>query len=261
MKRCALIAVLVLAGCKGNTPTVVDAGPPKPKVFTQKFEPLEREPVDGGDDDPMYRVAPFTPVGPAVPEGAVQVQVVGEHATVAGASFDVKATSPEAPVVLVPDAETYLAQVAPLLAALDDAGRTVWLQHPDGAFAYPLVLRDEPGFQAWLEDPTPGKVRVIHRADGFELMTNMGKLPGPDLNGPTVPVRGGKMDLATLQKGLGRLQKRFKDAPDFCLLPSFGTSMADVARAISANYAKADSTFFGATCLIYPRPRAKDAGP
>lgn len=266
MKRLVvLLGVVVVSGCS-RSQGASDGGPvvKAPRAPARGFEPLERVPLqDAGAEDPreaMYRVAPFAPAGLPVPEGAVRVELRGELAVVNGAAFDVAAAKPEVPVVLVPDADVYLVQASGLLAKLDDAGFQVWFKHPDSDFAYPVKLRDEPAFQAWLDEAAPGKVRVIHRADGFELQTNMGKLPGADPNGPTVPVRGGKMDLATLQKGLGRVQGRFKDAPDWCLVPSFGMPLADVARAMASDYARADSTFFAQTCLVYPRPKVRDAG-
>jgi hypothetical protein len=150
--------------------------------------------------------------------------------------------------------------VSGLLAQLDDARREVWLLHPDAPIAFQVTLRDEPAFQAWLDHTeVPGKVRIIHRADGFELQTNMGKLPGGDPNGPTVPLRGGKFDLKTLQRGLQRLHSRFDTAPDLCLVPSFGMELSQVARALAADYTSADDRLFNELCLIYARP-TRDAG-
>jgi hypothetical protein len=162
-------------------------------------------------------------------------------------------------VLVEPTAQTYLVQAAPWLAWLDDAGATVLLAHPDAAVALPVVLRDEAGFQAWLDAPVPGKLRVIHRADGFELQTNMGKLPGADPNGPTVPVRGGQQDLLTLQRGLQRVRTRFPDAPDVCFVPSFGMELQQTIRAMATDYLAPGQTVFPQLCLIYPRP-PKDAG-
>ena len=148
---------------------------------------------------------------------------------------------------------------APLLAALDDAHLEVWLRHPDLPVAFPVALRDEPAFQRWLDEPVPGKLRVIHRADGFELQTNMGKLPGGDPNGPTVPVRGGQLDLATLQRGLARVRSRFADAPDVCFVPSFGMELQQTVRALAADYPEAGKPLFPGLCLVYPRP-PRDGG-
>lgn len=236
--------MLLLVACQEQKPAA-----PIPRAQPHPLEPLERVVVDAGDArDALYEVVPFTPVGPAVPTGARRVMLSGETTVVPAGT---------GPVVLVPDEETYLAQVAPLLATLADAKAEVWLQHPEAAIAFKLTLRDAPQFQAWIDEPVPGKLRVIQRADGFELQTNLGKLPGGDPNGPTVPLRGGKLDLTTLQRGFQRIQGKFKSAPDACFVPSFGTELAKIARAMAVNYVSAQSAYFPETCLVYPRPPAK----
>ncbi|MFP2898179.1 hypothetical protein [Corallococcus sp. 4LFB] len=164
-------------------------------------------------------------------------------------------------LVAVEDADTFLAQVADTLAVLRTQARAVWLQHPDAPVAYRLVLRDEQGFRAWLEEVAPGKLRIIQRADGFELTTSVGKLPGPDRNGPSVPVRGGRQDVATLRRELARLKGRFTTSDDLCLVPSFGTEVAQVARALGGTYVAPEEGLFDTLCLVYPTPRpAPDAG-
>jgi hypothetical protein len=226
---------------------------PPPRAQPRPLEPLERVMVDAGEEDPIQRVVPFTPRGPAVPKDATVVVLDGERATVNGQPVDVARL--EGPVLLVPTPDTFLVQAAGLLAALDDAKREVWLKHPDADIAFDLVLRDEPEFQAWLDDPTPGKLRIIHRADGFEMQTNLGKLPGVDRNGPTVPVRGGQMDLTTLARGFQQIRQRFLNAPDVCFVPSFGMELQQVARAMSPNFTSAEKAWFPETCLVYPRPK------
>lgn len=234
------VLTLALVGCPEKKAEPIPRAQPRP------LEPLERVRVDAGDDrDALYEVVPLAPVGPALPRGARLVPLVGEKSEVPPGT---------GPVVLVPDEETYLAQVAPLLARLADEKQEVWLKHPEAPIAFKLTLRDAPSFQAWLDEPVPGKLRVIHRADGFELQTNLGKLPGGDPNGPTVPVRGGKMDLTTLQRGFQRIQGKFKSAPDVCFVPSFGTELEKIARAMAANYLTPQSAYFPETCLVYPRP-------
>jgi len=234
-----MLCVVLIVACKDKP---ADVPPPKPKPVEQ-FKPLTNE------ADDTFKVAPFTPAGPPLPEGAKTIELNGDVAPI---------TAPK--VLLVPAGDTYLAQVMPLLAALDDAGSEVWLQHPEGPIAYRVKLRDEKAWQEWIDEPVPGKLRVIHRADGFELQTNMGKLPGIDPNGPSVPVRGGRMDLPTLRKGFERVKQRFKDAPDVCFAPSMGLTMADIASALATNYPSADAPIFGELCLVYPRPRVRDGG-
>lgn len=241
MKQCWCLVVLLMA-CSDRKSTE-----PIPRAKPQPLEPLQRVVADAGDErDAMYRVVPFTPVGPAVPSDAARVELHGETWTPVPAG--------DAPVLLVSDEDTFLVQAAPLLAQLDDAHREVWLKHPDADIAFQVTLRDAPSFQTWVDEPKPGKVRVIHRADGFEITTNLGKLPGGDPNGPTVPVRSGMMDLTTLQRGLERVQNKFREAPDVCFVPSFGMELQRVARAMSADYFTADQPYFKALCLVYPRP-------
>lgn len=240
MRSALLVAALVLLSCTEKKP----AAPP-PREKPQPMEPLLQVRSDAGDDDPLMRIVPFTPVGPAIPEGLTRVMLTGEQHSEVPA---------QGGVLLVPDAETYLSQAAPLLAKLADEKREVWLKHPDADLAFKLTLRDAPQFQAWIDELVAGKVRVIHRQDGFELTSNMGKLPGGDPNGPTVPVRGGRMDLTTLQRGFMKMQDRFRDAPDVCFAPAYGLELAQIARAMSANYFTADKPYFKELCLVYPRP-------
>lgn len=238
-------------------------------------------PLDGPGDagrapeerDLAYRVAPAAVLGEAPPSTALRVSLGESRARAEGEelSYDdrgamqrLKARVMRAggAVVLAVEGEAFLAQVAPALAALDDLAREaraeVWLQHPaEPGVAFPLLLRDEAAFNVWLDEPKLGKVRVIQRADGFELMTNIGKLPGADPNGPTVPVRGGQMDIAQLRRGLGRLKERFSKADDACLVPSFGTDVQAVARALSGFWAAAGEPIFSQVCLVYPRPAAR----
>jgi hypothetical protein len=159
------------------------------------------------------------------------------------------------PALLVPDDAVYMAEVAPLLAALDDARVPTWVLHPGGGVAFGVELRDEAAFDAWLDDPKPGKLRVVERQDGLELVSGIGKLPGPDPNGPTVPVRGGRLDVGTARAGLQRLQARFH-APDACLVPSFGTELRAVGTVLSAFWAGPKEPLFEQVCLVYPRPGA-----
>jgi hypothetical protein len=240
VKRALLLALAVSACSEQKAPQ------PPPRAQPKPLEPLVKVMADAGDPrDRLYDVVPLEPVGPPVPGTARVVTLSGEKTAVPAG---------EGPVVLVPDEDTFLAQVSAQLAALDDARAEVWLQHPDAPIAFKVTLRDATEFQEWIDDPKPGKLRVIHRADGFELQTNMGKLPGGDPNGPTVPLRGGKMDLSTLQRGFEKIQGRFKSAPDVCFAPSFGMELAQVARAMAANYVRADTAYFPETCLVYPRP-------
>ncbi len=267
MKRVLLWTTLSIFGCKsassGSAPSG-DAG--RAAAAPVKLEPLEREVPDGvapdaslDERDRIFTVVPLKVVGPTAPAQALRLELDGEAVRHDGAPFELSTLKRDQAVLLVPIGETYLAQAAVTLAAIDDVGADAWLQHPDHPIAWPMDLRDEGAFQTWIDDPEPGKVRIIQRADGFELQTNLGKLPGQDPNGPTVPVRGGMMDLKTLQKGLDRVSARFK-TKDVCFVPSFGTELNQVARAVAANWKEKNVAFFPVNCLIYPRPRSGDGG-
>ena len=250
MRVCGALLMLLMA-CKSKTETPPAVAPAKP----QKLQPLERvrpDPDSGAAvGDTRFEIAPFAPRGPAAPTEVQTVLLKGDAGPVT--------LEGDKPVLLKPDGETYLAQVLPLLAQLDDAHRTVYLGDATQAFAFQLVLRDEAAFQAWVDEPTPGKLRIVQRADGFELQTNMGKLPGADPNGPSVPNRGG-LDLPTLQKGLLSIKGRFTEAPDVCFMPTYGTTLADIARGLQANFTDAEHPIFEKLCLVYPRPAAADSG-
>jgi hypothetical protein len=255
-----LLAALVLgAGCREEKPAE-----PLKSLAPPPLAPLAADPVDaGGGDDSLFQVVPAEVYGEGVPEKALKLELAGEAVRMEGETF--KPAQPEEAqrvaervrgkaVLVVPDADTFFAQSSELLEVLRDAAGEVWLKHPDAAVAYRLVLRDEDGFRAWLAEVAPGKLRIIQREDGFELTTSVGKLPGGDPNGPSVPVRGGKQDIATLRKGLVRLKGRFKTAEDICLVPSFGTELAQAARALSGMYTAPGEPLFDTLCLVYPTP-------
>jgi hypothetical protein len=253
----ALCAALLTPGCRQE-----EKAPALTSLAPAPLEPLGRASVDGGAE--VHRLAPAPVWGTPAPTGAVAVQLRGSELQLGGRRFasaldggagPLLSELNGRPVLLVADQDTYLAQAAPLLAALDDARTTVWLLHPSGTVAFKLLLHDEKAFEAWLDEPKPGKIRVIQRQDGLELVTGIGKLPGPDPNGPTVPVRGGRLDVATARLGLQRLRQRFPNATDACLVPSFGTELRGVATALSAFWSGAGQPLFETICLVYPRPR------
>jgi hypothetical protein len=262
--------VAVGAGCREEKP----AEP----LQSLKPEPLPSLASRGGapaDAGAPVQDAPLplesAPVyGEALPENALRLELSGEQVRLGGESFEAVRPADAVrlaervkgrEVLLVPDADTFLVQVSELLVVLRDSAKAVWLKHPDGPVAYLLVLRDEEGFRAWLEEVAPGKLRIIQRSDGFELTTSVGKLPGPDPNGPSVPVRGGRQDLATLRRGLGLLKGRFKTSEDLCLVPSFGTEVAQAARALGGTYSAPGEPWFEELCFVFPTPRgARDGG-
>lgn len=263
-----LAALLLGVGCREEKPAE-----PLTSLAPPPLAPLAADPVDAGtgeDAEALFRLAPAEVYGEEVPAKALKLELAGEAVQLGAERFSPRRPEEAArlvegvrgkAVLVVPDADTFLAQTSELLEVLRDSAAEVWLKHPDAAVAYRLVLRDEEGFRAWLAEVAPGKLRIIQRSDGFELTTSVGKLPGRDPNGPSVPVRGGKQDIATLRKGLERLKGRFKTAEDLCLVPSFGTEVAQAARALSAVYTAPGEPLFETLCLIYPTPhRPRDGG-
>jgi len=265
-RRVLLAALALAAGCREEKPAE-----PLTSLAPPPLAPLAADPVDaGGAEDSLFRLTPAEVYGEEVPAKALRLELAGEAVRLGGESFTPSRPGEAArlaegvrgkAVLVVPDADTFFAQTSELLEVLRDSAAEVWLKHPEAAVAYRLVLRDEEGFRAWLAEVAPGKLRIIQRSDGFELSTSVGKLPGGDPNGPSVPVRGGKQDLATLRKGLERLKGRFKTAGDICLVPSFGTELAQAARALSGVYTAPGEPLFETLCLIYPTPpRRADGG-
>lgn len=270
MIRALCCAALVLAAaCQkpASEPPRLKAPEPLPRLLPE----LVLGPDAGELDrrEALFKVEPLEPGGSGVPGKAARLVLEGTSLAVGGAKVDVEdgpalrralEGQGKAPVLVAAQGETWVTHAAPLFAALDDLGLETWLLHPDASFAYRVTLRDPAAFGAWLDEPVPGKVRVIQRADGFELTTGMGKVLAADPNGPSVPVRGGAMDLTTLRTGLSRVKGRFKTADDLCFMPSFGTPLADAIRSMAANWAGAEGPIFGELCFVYPRPVAGDGG-
>jgi hypothetical protein len=258
MRLLCLLSLVALAGCqREENAAALKALAPAP------LAPLQRSVAADAGREAAYRVKPAPVWGQALPTAAVQILLQGAVVQVGSARFDVAtpkgcddvlAAVGKRPVLLVPDGDTYLAQVAPLLAALDDAGVETWLLHPLGKVAFHVSLRDAPTFDAWLHEPKPGALRVIERQDGLELVSNVGKLPGSDANGPTVPRRGGQLDVALAREGLERLKGRFADANTLCVVPSFATELRETASLLTAAWTSEDGPLFASVCLVYPRP-------
>jgi len=264
-----VVWVLACAGACSEKPAVPPAESLR-KLAPPPLAPLEGTSKDAGseaDREQAFQLAPAPVFGEEPPPKAVRLALTDRQARLGEEDFALesreamqrlkeKVKMRGAPVLLSAQGGVFLAQVAPALEALDDAEAEVWIQHPADRAAFPVLLRDEPSFQVWIDEPKLGKVRAIQRADGFELMTKIGKLPGADPNGPTVPVRGGQMDVATLRRGLARLQERFPKADDACLVPSFGTEVQAIARALTGFWSSGGEPVYSQVCLVYPRPVA-----
>ena len=247
---------VVVSGCEERK------APPLSSLAPAPLAALPAAGADAGTDP--HHLAPAPVWGAPLPTAAVRVTFGDGAVHVGGISASLRtdagvgpvlATIAGRPALLVPDDRAYMAELAPVLAALDDARVPTFVLHPGGSVAFPIALSDEKTFDAWLDEPRPGKIRVIQRQDGLELVSAVGKLPGPDPNGPTVPVRGGRLDVATARDGLQRLQGRFH-APDACLVPSFGTELRAVATVLTAFWSGPTQPLFQRICLVYPRPGA-----
>ena len=236
-------ALMVAAGCKEEAPA--------PPLTSLAPEPLSPVTATEGDS----AVMPITPQGEKLPSDA-QVFELNATALEDGTLLQRAAqVSAGTSVVLRPDAEVYLVQAAPLLAQLADRGAKVWLAHPDGAFGYHLMLFDEPAYQHWIDLPEPGRLRVVMRGDGYELATSVGKLPGPDRNGPSVPLRQGRHDLGRLRLAFEALLDRFSTEDMVCWVPSFGMELQTVARSLAATYDDEGDPMLLRQCLVFPRPK------
>lgn len=258
MRPAFFLSFVALAGCQRE-----ESAPALKTLAPAPLAPLQAVLSADAGREAAFRVKPAPVWGDAVPASAVRVQLGGTLAQVGGVQYDVDTAEGRSrvlgllgkdPALLVPDADTYLAQIAPLLAALDDAAVETWLLHPSGKVAFRVSLHDATAFDAWLHEPKPGALRIIQRQDGLELVSNVGKLPGGDANGPTVPRRGGQLDVALAREGLERLKSRFGDADTLCVVPSFATEVRETASLLTAAWASADAPLFGGLCLVYPRP-------
>jgi len=253
---------LLLLGCpqKNKEPPQSAAPAPLPVL-----EP-ERAVTDGSTEDAreaLFRVEAVPAWGDGLPLSAQPLYV--EATAISVSKKTVSRLAPDwstqvrgllsgkpCAVLLESDPERYLADLADLLELLAKAGCEVWLRHPDAPVAFKVTLRDNTEFEGWLVEPAPGKIRVIQRADGFEIQTNIGKMAGSDRNGPTVPTRSGKLDIGRLRRALEQLKERFSNAPDSCLVPSYGIELPSIARALSGYYRAEEKRIFNELCLVYP---------
>ncbi len=241
--RRILACVLMIEGCK---PTAPEA--PAPQHSSADMTRAHSG-VDAG---------PSTAWGDPIPQDAARIELLGSRAKIGGKPLgDLRGVGK---AVLITDLDTFLAEAAPVLEMLDRSAIETWLAHPAAAVAFKLALKDERAFQVWLDQPIPGRIRVVQRADGLELQTGLGKLAGPDPNGPTIPLREGRLDLRSLRQSLLSLQRRFQNANDACLVPSFGTELVKIATALSGFYRAPGERIFSEICLVYPATASGASG-
>ncbi len=140
-----------------------------------------------------------------------------------------------------------------LAEALED-GATACLAVSDRRERRCVAFRPLSGeeFGAWLDADMPaGKLRVVMRADGLEVVADRGKVPGPDRFGPSLPPLAGRPDFEGLDRLLGKLARRFPDENEAALAPSPGLPLRDVGRALGLLSGRGGERFPKAY-LVYP---------
>jgi hypothetical protein len=252
------VAVRLATGCSQR----VEKSPSKSLTAPPQRSAEVSVEASSEDREELFRVEQAPIWGEKAPKNATVVYIdrgsisVGRHQIESSGADWLNRLRPlvKAPCTLLLSSgpEIYLVEAGPLLRALQSIGCEVWLKHPEAPVAFKDLLRDESEFDRWLAEPKPGKIRVIQRADGFELQTSVGKMAGPDAHGPTVPTRSGQLDIGRLRTGLSRLKDRFSGAPDACLVPSFGTELWSIAKALSGYYRGSEKPLFDQLCLVYP---------
>lgn len=98
-----------------------------------------------------------------------------------------------------------------------------------------VLPRPSSALGAWMDAERPlAKIRLMVRADGMEVVTSRGKIPGPDRYGPSIPTKDGRHDAALLSQSLARLAAYFPEENDAALLASPQTSAQTVAMVLDA---------------------------
>jgi hypothetical protein len=107
-------------------------------------------------------------------------------------------------------------------------------------------------FGAWLDADKPlGKIRVVMRSDGLEVVTDRGKVPGDDRFGPSLPPLAGRPDFEGLDRLLSRVARRFPDEDEAVLAPSPSMRIGEVSRALGAMSGPGGERF-PKVFLVYP---------
>jgi len=167
-------------------------------------------------------------------------------------------SSLDTPLALEVDARLTMADLSGPLAALSlaipgDAQACLAVVDAGGARrCVPFHPFSGDEFAAWLDADAPvGKIRVVMRSDGLEVVTDRGKIPGPDRYGPSLPPLEGRPDFAGLDAAVAKLHGRFPDETIAGLVPSGVVSVGQVARALSI-LCGPDAGRFDRTFLVYP---------
>ncbi len=160
-------------------------------------------------------------------------------------------------LVLELDEALKMADLSAALAALAEAldpGDQACLAAFDGKERRCVPFRPFSGedFGAWLDADKPlGKIRIVMRSDGLEVVTDRGKLPGPDRYGPSLPSLAARPDYAGADDAAARLEARFPDEDTAGLVPSASIPVAQAARVLSL-LSGPQGERFERTFLVYP---------
>jgi hypothetical protein len=161
------------------------------------------------------------------------------------------------PLALDLDRELLMADLSKPLAALGRAiapEELVCLLVSDTKVGRCIPFRPFSGeeFGQWLDAEEPvGKIRVVMRADGLEVVAARGKVPGPDRFGPSLSPVNGRPDFEGLDRLMLKLANRFQGEDDAGLVPSPSMKIESVARALAA-LSGPDGERFSKTFLVYP---------
>jgi hypothetical protein len=221
--------------------------------------------------DPELTAAP--PHVPRVPDGYGAAGFSGEILRVRDRKLllpDGRACTSEAPgcsealaalrgkaLALELEGSLLMADLSEPLAALSlalEPGDQACLLVGDSASARCLPFRPFSGgeFAAWLDAPEPvGKVRVVMRSDGIEVVADRGKVPGPDRFGPSLPPQRGKPDFEGLEPLMRRMAHHFPTEDEAGVVPSGRMTVEEVARALACLSGKGAERF-PKTFLVYP---------
>lgn len=182
---------------------------------------------------------PFTPRPLLRVEARALVLPSGERCPVEGDCPALRALRGQ-PLAVDVGAELVVAELTqPLLqlAELAAPGAPICLRVAANGLSRCLDVRPLPAalLGAWMDAATPlAKVRLMVRADGMEVVTVRGKIPGPDRYGPSVPTRRGAHDFPALAAALARLAAHLPQEDEAALLASPRTPFQTAAQALAA---------------------------
>ncbi|MBI5545740.1 MAG: hypothetical protein HY901_17770 [Deltaproteobacteria bacterium] len=233
----ALVAATAAAACHKAPPSPPPAW--LPRVPDGYGEPYEAKAVLGVQDRrlrlPTGQVCGAEAADCAEPLAALQGQALALELDGSSRMADLSAPLAALALALRPGATA-------CLAVADSQGRR----------CVPFRPFSGDDFGAWLDADKPlGKLRVIMRSDGMEVVADRGKLPGPDRYGPSLPPVEGKPDFAGLDRAASLLAVRFRDETVAGLAPSPSLPVAQVAHALALLNGPGGGRF-ETTFLVYP---------